>query len=180
MLTAILHFPTCPSRQLLPVRYNELMKVLAIDPGYGRCGVAVMEKVSGKERLIYSACIETSAGISFPQRLAQVADECERLIRAHRPSTVALEKLFFQKNQKTAMHVAEVRGALLQLAASHGLPVSEYTPGQVKSAAAGFGGADKQAVAKMLHALLRIEQPIKHDDEYDAIAVGITHLAHAR
>jgi len=93
---------------------------------------------------------------------------------------MALEKLFFAKNQKTAMHVAEVRGALLQLAGANGLPVVEYSPGEVKSAAAGSGRADKQAVAKMIHALMKIEKKIRHDDEYDAIAIGITHLARAR
>ncbi len=156
------------------------MNVLAIDPGFGRCGVAVLEKISGKERLIYSSCIETKTGAPFPERLAHVAGECERLIKKYGPDAVALEKLFFQKNQKTAMQVAEVRGALLHLAASHGLPAFEYTPGQIKSAAASFGGADKRAVAKMLHALLSIKHHITHDDEYDAIAVGLTHLARHR
>lgn len=156
------------------------MKVLAIDPGYGRCGVAVVEKNGGKETLLYSACIETSAKMDFPARLAFVADECARLIKKHRPDCVAMEKLYFSTNQKTAMRVAEVRGALMGAASNAGIKVFEYTPGQVKSAAAGFGGADKKAVAKMLHALVKIEKPIKHDDEYDAIAIAITHLAHVR
>ncbi len=156
------------------------MRVLAIDPGYGRCGVSVVEKKSGKEMLIYSACIETSASANFPERLLHVVDECERLMKKYRPGAVALEKLFITKNQKTAMRVAEVRGALINAAASAGLLVFEYTPGEVKSAAASNGKADKQAVIKMLHALIKIEKEIKHDDEYDAIAIGITHLARHR
>ena len=161
------------------------MKVLAIDPGYGRCGVAVVEKNGGpgrasKEALIYSACIETSAKVDFSTRLAEVADECTRLLKKYRPDSLALEKLYFSSNQKTAMRVAEVRGALINVAAGLGVPVFEYTPGEVKSAAAGSGSADKKQVAQMLHALVKIEKPVKHDDEYDAIAIAVTHLARHR
>ena len=157
------------------------MKVLAIDPGYGRCGVAVVEKNGGgKEILIYSSCIETSAKAAFAERLAQVADECARLIKTHAPDCLAMEKLYFQTNQKTAMRVAEVRGALINEAQGAGIEVFEYTPGEVKSAAAGNGSADKKAVARMLHALMKIEKEITHDDEYDAIAIAVTHLARAR
>jgi len=157
------------------------MKVLAIDPGYGRCGVAVVEKNGGgKEILLYSACIETSAHDQFAERLAQVTRECARLIKTHAPDCLAMEKLYFQTNQKTAMRVAEVRGALINTAQGAGIEVFEYTPGEVKSAAAGSGSADKKAVARMLHALMKIEKEIVHDDEYDAIAIAITHLSRVR
>ncbi len=156
------------------------MRVLAIDPGFGRCGVAVIEKEDGKERLAYSDCIETSAKLPFPERLATVAEECVRLIKVYAPDAVAIEKVYFSNNQKTAMQVAEVRGALIGAASAAGVPVSEYTPGEVKSAAAGWGSADKTQVAKMIHLLVRIDKQIRHDDEYDAIAIGITHLARSR
>ena len=157
------------------------MKVLAIDPGYGRCGVAVVEKNGGgKEILIYSSCIETSVKADFAERLAQVADECARLIKTHAPDCLAMEKLYFQTNQKPAMRVAEVRGALINTAQGAGIEVFEYTPGEVRSAAAGSGSADKKAVARMLHALMKIEKEILFDDEYDAIAIAVTHLARAR
>jgi len=156
------------------------MKVLAIDPGYGRCGVAVLEKTQNGEDLHYSACIETSAADAFTERLAAVIDACTRLLREHRPDCMALEKLYFSKNQKTAMRVAEVRGALLQVAAERDLPVFEYGPGEIKSAVAGSGTADKKQVAAMLHLLIKINTVIRHDDEYDAIAIGITHLARHR
>ena len=164
------------------------MKVLGIDPGYGRCGVAVVEKKDGpstsfgvnKEILLYSDCIETSAKDDFAARLKKVADECVRLIKTYAPDCVAMEKLYITKNQKTAMRVAEVRGALINAASGAGLAVFEYTPGEVKSAAAGSGSADKTQVAKMLHALVKIEKEIRRDDEYDAIAIAVAHLAHAR
>ncbi len=156
------------------------MKVLAIDPGYGRCGMAVVEKQNGKEVLLDSTCVETSAETGFAERLGAVVRACERLIREHAPDSIALEKLYFTKNQKTAMRVAEVRGALINAAQNAGITVFEYTPGEVKSAAAGWGGADKKQVATMLHTLIKIEKPIKYDDEYDAIAIAVAHLAHHR
>ncbi len=132
---------------------------------------------NGRAVLIYSDCIETSAKQDFTERLATVATECGRLINEYTPDQVAIEKLFFSGNQKTAMRVAEVRGALIQSATSHGVAVCEYTPAQIKSAAGGWGGADKKQVITMVRMLIKIEKEIRHDDEYDAIAVGITHLA---
>lgn len=156
------------------------MRVLGIDPGFGRCGVAVVEKESGRERVLYSSCIETPASVAFPKRLASVADACAMLIEKYKPEALALERLYFTSNQKTAMQVAEVRGALIYVGARAALPLFEYTPGQVKSAVAGWGRSDKQAVAQMLHALVQVDKKIQHDDEYDAIAIALTHLAHAR
>jgi len=156
------------------------MRVLAIDPGYGRCGVAVVDKEHGKETYVYSDCIETTAAIPFEDRLGTVANECERLITLYTPNALAMEKLFFNQNQKTAMRVAEVRGAILHCASTARLPVFEYTPGQIKSATTGSGNADKKQMMAMIHLLLKISKPIRLDDEYDALAVGITHLAHAR
>ena len=156
------------------------MKVLGIDPGFGRCGVAVIEKSGGKDVLLYSDCIETSAKSEFSERLLQVADECARLIEKFSPDCVAMEKLYFSNNQKTAMQVAEVRGALINCASGFNLTVAEYSPGEIKSAVASSGSADKRQIATMLHMLMKIDKKIKHDDEYDAIAIAVTHLARAR
>jgi crossover junction endodeoxyribonuclease RuvC len=156
------------------------MRVLAIDPGYGRCGVAIVEKENYKEVVLHSDCIETSAQKEFPARLGQIVGECSRLLTKYKPDAMALEKLYVTKNQKTAMRVAEVRGALIAAAQEAGVPVFEYTPGEVKSAAAGFGGADKTGVIKMLRTLVKIRSDVRHDDEYDAIALGITHLSRVR
>ena len=93
---------------------------------------------------------------------------------------VAVEKLYFSANKKTAMLVSEVRGALLNTAQSRGIPTFEYSPSEIKSATTSSGNADKTQVAKMLHSLIKIEKEIEHDDEYDAIAVGVTHLARYR
>ncbi|MBP9757932.1 MAG: crossover junction endodeoxyribonuclease RuvC [Candidatus Pacebacteria bacterium] len=156
------------------------MKVLAIDPGYGRCGMAIVERVGIKDVLLFSVCVETDAKSPFPDRLNQVVTQCELLLATYTPDHMALEKLFFKANRTTAMKVAEVRGALIHAASRASVPVHEYSPAEVKSAAAGWGGADKKQVAAMIHALVKIEKSIKHDDEYDAIAIGVTHLAHSR
>lgn len=156
------------------------MKVLAIDPGYGRCGLAIVERIEGKDILIHSDCIETSSAMDFPERLNMVAHACDTLLKLHSPDSVALEKLYFSNNQKTAMRVAEVRGAILAIAGAAGISVVEYTPGEVKLATTGYGSADKKAVAQMVRALVKIDKIIRLDDEYDAIAIGITHLASAR
>lgn len=156
------------------------MKVLAIDPGYGRCGFAVIERRAGKDALLYSDCVETNAADEFTERLANVTAECHRLIEDHGPDALAIEKLFFNANRKTAMRVAEVRGALIQCATERGLRVFEYSPAQVKSAVASSGRADKREVAQMLTLLMSISKPIRHDDEFDAIAVGVAHLALVR
>lgn len=142
--------------------------------------MAILERKGGREILLYSGCVETGAKSDFSARLAHVAGECARLIENHKPDALAIEKLFFGANKKTAMQISEVRGALIVSASERGIPVFEYSPGEIKSATASSGRADKSQIAKMLHALIKIEKEIKHDDEYDAIAVGITHLARHR
>jgi crossover junction endodeoxyribonuclease RuvC len=156
------------------------MKVLGIDPGYGRCGMAVVERQDGKDRLVCSECVETKAGDDFVFRLSTIVGQCTKLIEQHEPVALAIEKLYFNANQKTAMRVAEARGALIECATEHGVEVFEYTPGQIKSAVADSGRADKKQIAAMLRFLIKIDKPIKHDDEYDAIAIALAHLAYAR
>lgn len=156
------------------------MRVLGIDPGYGRCGMAVIEREDGKDSLLFSDCVETKATDEFVTRLSQVTGRCADLIAKYQPDSISIEKLFFNANQKTAMRVAEARGALIQCATEHGVEVFEYTPGQIKNATSGFGKADKKQIAAMVHLLIKIEKEIRHDDEYDAIAVAITHFAFYR
>jgi crossover junction endodeoxyribonuclease RuvC len=156
------------------------MRVLGIDPGYGRCGMAVVERESGKDTLIASECVETKASSEFVLRLSEVTGMCAKFIVEYRPDALAIEKLFFSANQKTAMRVAEARGALIECATEHGIEVFEYTPAQIKNATSGFGKADKKQIAAMLHLLIRIEKSIRHDDEYDAIAIALAHLSFTR
>ena len=156
------------------------MRVLAFDPGYERLGVAVLEKQNGKEILLHSECIRTSAKSDFSTRLKELGKAAETLIKKWKPDAVALEEVFFEKNAKTAMQIAEVRGALMYIAASKNLMVYHYTPGEVKIAITGYGRSDKSAIAAMVPKLIALPVRRRLDDELDAIAVGITCLASVR
>jgi len=159
------------------------MKILSIDPGYERVGVAVLERNSGgsgDEKLIYSDCFKTNKGLPFLERLQLVGKEVERVIKNYKPNAFAIEKLFFNTNQKTATMVSEVRGALVYIALKNKLKVFEYTPLQIKVAVAGDGHGDKKQIVTMIKNLIKIEKDIKYDDEYDAIAVGLTCFASER
>jgi crossover junction endodeoxyribonuclease RuvC len=154
------------------------MKILGIDPGYDRLGVAIIEKPEkGKEIVVYSDCFVTSRSDSIYERLTAIGGEVERLISTFTPDVVALETLFVTKNQKTAMHVAEARGIIIYAASKKRIPVHEYSPMQVKMAVTGDGTSDKRRIVKMLEFLVRLPKKEALDDEYDAIAVALTHSA---
>lgn len=154
------------------------MRVLAIDPGFDRLGVAVIERVSGQETLLYSACLMSERGTPLPERLAGLGTELCNIIKKYKPTDLGIETLFFNKNVKTAIDVAQARGMVLYLACEAGCTVHEYSPQQVKVAVTGYGASDKTAVFSMVKRLMRGVPEKAHDDEYDAIAVGITCLAH--
>ena len=156
------------------------MKILAVDPGYERVGFAILEKgaLDTKEVLIFSECFRTDKKHPHPTRLAMVYEETKRLIKEYSPTHLAIENLFFNTNQKTATKVSEARGTILATAASNGLEITEFTPLQIKVAITGYGRSDKNAVLFMVPKLITIDKEIKYDDEYDAIACGITLFAH--
>jgi crossover junction endodeoxyribonuclease RuvC len=156
------------------------MRILAFDPGFERLGAAVVEKINGKDILVHSECVRTSAKDTFPVRLRQIGDAAEALIKQFKPDAVALEEIFFGKNEKTGVQIAEVRGVLTYIAMSKGLTVYDYTPLEVKIAITGFGRSDKSAVAAMVPRLVRLPSRQRLDDEMDAIAVGLTCLASIR
>jgi crossover junction endodeoxyribonuclease RuvC len=153
------------------------MRIIAIDPGYERMGVAIIEKEKGKEELIFSECFKTSAKIPHEKRLKLIGGEVEQLIKKYKPEAMAIETLFFKNNQKTAMHVSEARGVMLYVASNMGLKVSEFLPIAIKVAVTGYGASDKSQVTAMVEKLIKIDREIKYDDEYDAIAVGLTYFA---
>lgn len=156
------------------------MKILAIDPGYDRCGIAIVERINGKESVLHSQCLITKRGDNFPSRLLVIGDEVRRLIEIYKPEAGALEQIYFNTNQKTAMGVAEVRGMLIYLIASAHLPLYEFTPAQVKQGVTGSGRSDKMQVTAMVRQLVKLPPGKRHDDEYDAIALGLTCLASIR
>lgn len=166
------------------------MRILGIDPGYDRLGIAVIDKpakIRGartKEVLAYSECFQTSPKDTIYIRLGQIGREVSRVIDEFKPECLAIENLFITKNQKTAMRVAEARGIILYEAEKRGLSIHEYTPMEIKLAVTGDGGSDKRMIAKMLDLLIALP-PEKAsaktlDDECDAIAVALAHSAIAR
>ncbi|MCA9368500.1 crossover junction endodeoxyribonuclease RuvC [Candidatus Kaiserbacteria bacterium] len=153
------------------------MKVLAVDPGYDRLGVAVLELVNGKELLHYSTCIESDKSTPLQERLKFVGDKFQALLVEYIPDTVAIETLFFNQNVSTAIGVAQARGIISYLAQLGGCKVYEFGPQEIKVAVTGHGGSDKKAVIDMVRRLVPQAPQKALDDEYDAIAVGITCLA---
>lgn len=152
--------------------------ILGIDPGYGRLGLAIIEKTdSKKETVLFSNCIETGSGENIYDRFKIIGQEITSIIEKYSPDELAMESLFVAKNQKTAMRVAEVRGIIIYEAVKRDIPIFEYTPLQIKSAITGDGSSDKTRIIKMIHLLVDLPRKISLDDEYDAIAVALTHSA---
>jgi len=153
------------------------MRVISIDPGYGRCGVAVVSGTANKQECEYSECIETDSKTEFTDRLVEICATVRTLIKKYQPDALAIEKLFFNQNTATAMQVAQVKGALILVAKEEGLETYDYAPQEIKTAVVGYGKSPKAQMIQMVGQLVDVRSEAKHDDEYDAIAVGITHLA---
>lgn len=152
---------------------NKEEVILGIDPGFGRMGYGVIEQKGSDWRALAWGCVETSARKDFTGRLKEIHDEIIKLISLHHPTRLAVEELFFFKNQKTVIKVAEARGAILLTAAEAGLPVDEFTPLQIKQAITGYGRADKGQMQKMMTMFLGLKEKIKSDDAADALAAAL-------
>ncbi|MCX6702031.1 MAG: crossover junction endodeoxyribonuclease RuvC [Candidatus Zambryskibacteria bacterium] len=154
------------------------MKIISIDPGYERLGIAVLEKISKKQEvLIFSECFKTSAKLPHHERLALIGNRIKEIIKKYKPEVLVTEKLFFSGNQKTAMLVSEARGVILYTGSSLGLKIFEYTPNEVKIAITGYGRSEKRQMIDMVRKLIVVTSKTKSDDEFDAIAIGLTHFA---
>lgn len=155
-------------------------RVLAIDPGYDRLGLAVIEGDASRPTHVWSECVTPPKGAASI-RLSCVFEEVQRAIQKYEPTVLAIETLFFSVNKKTALGVAEARGAVLAAAGIEHLPVAEYSPAHVKLAVTGHGTAPKDAIARMVPRLISLPKKEKRlDDELDAIALGIAALAEKR
>lgn len=150
-------------------------RVLGIDPGFDRLGVAVLEG----NTLLFSDCIQTSRTLTHAKRISEIGLGVREIIKEWQPGSLAIEKLFFNQNVTNAIKVAEARGVVIYEAANAGLGVFEYSPQDIKIAVTGYGKADKKQVELMVGKLIKtgIGSAKKLDDETDAIALCITHLA---
>lgn len=153
--------------------------VLAIDPGFDRLGAAVLGSEEGITTLLFSDCIVTKRKDAHEKRLLAIGSRLREIIAEWKPASLAIETLFFNQNTTSALAVAEARGIVLYEASRAGLEVYEYSPQAIKIAVTGYGKADKHQVENMVHRLIKIpvQKSKRLDDELDAIAVGITHIA---
>lgn len=149
--------------------------ILGIDPGFERIGIAVIDRKENK--VLFSECFKTSKALPLAERIMLIGIHIGEIISEFSPQSLAIEKLYFTTNQKTAMSVAEARGVIIYEAQKLGLSVNEYTPMEVKVAVTGYGKADKKMVGSMIPKLIKLEKETKSDDELDAIGIAITHSA---
>jgi crossover junction endodeoxyribonuclease RuvC len=154
--------------------------VLGIDPGLSRCGYGVLEALpAGRARAVAAGVLTTPASAPLPERLAELQREVRALLEQTRPAVVAVERVYFQTNVRTAMSVGQASGVVMAEAINAGSEVAQYGPNEVKQAVAGWGGAGKDEVERMVQRLLGIDQPLRPVDAADAVALALCHLAHA-
>lgn len=162
------------------------MFVLGIDPGVSRCGYGLVEGDGRRGRALAAGVLTTSPDDPLPQRLASLHSDLTALlaelaggIASGAPLSVAVERVFFQVNARTAMSVGQASGLVLAVAAGAGCEVVEYTPNEVKQAVAGWGAAPKEQVTRMVQSLLALPDPPRPPDAADALALALCHLATA-
>ena len=157
------------------------MLVFGIDPGTAITGYGLVRLAeNGDLSLVDYGAVLTSANQPMSERLLDIHQKLNDIISLHRPDCGAVEKLFFQKNVRTAIAVGQARGVAIVTLAENDIPVSEYTPLEVKQAVAGYGGADKNQVQQMVRVILNMTEIPKPDDAADAIAVAICHINNSR
>lgn len=156
------------------------MVILGIDPGLETVGYGIIESDKGEVSMLDYGVIKTPRNISIPERLKLIAEGITILIERFKPQEIAIEELFFCSNRKTAITVAEARGAILLTAIEKCGRLYEYTPNQIKLAVTGWGGADKPQIQQMVRVLLKLKDIPKPDDAADALAVAITHAQTSR
>ncbi|MBI2634352.1 crossover junction endodeoxyribonuclease RuvC [Candidatus Peregrinibacteria bacterium] len=144
-----------------------------MDPGTATTGFSIIENQKGKITLLDYGCIKTKSGLQPAIRLQQIADDLKYLLAKWQPQKASIEKIFFRKNIKTAIGVAQARGVLLQKLTEQGIEPNEYTPLEIKASICGYGRADKEMVQKMIKLTLGLQETPKPDDAADAIAAAI-------
>jgi crossover junction endodeoxyribonuclease RuvC len=156
------------------------MAVIGIDPGTAITGYGIIEEApDGSLSTLAYGVIETTPDLDMPSRLVILYHKLKELLLLHQPNSAAVEKLFFQRNVRTALSVGQARGVALLTLAEYGISIGEYTPLVVKQAVAGYGGADKHQVQVMVRTILGLAEIPKPDDAADALAIAICHL-HSR
>ena len=151
------------------------MRIIGIDPGYAIVGYGVIDYIGNKFKIVEYGTITTESNQNMNERFKSIHDDLNTIIERTKPEFLAIEELFFNSNQKTAINVAQARGVLLLSALNHGISVHEYTPLQVKQAVVGYGRAEKKQVQLLVKSILGLEKVPKPDDTADALAIAVCH-----
>ena len=154
------------------------MITLGIDPGFARCGYAFIEAKNCAYKIVNSWLIETFSNQNYNQRLSFIYTQLDELIKKYNPNNAAIEELFFSKNTKTAIKVAEARGVIILALTLNNIDFTEYKPKEVKSQITGNGNANKDAMMKMVN--LFTGSNIIQDDTADAVAIALAHASRNR
>lgn len=155
--------------------YHIIMIILGIDPGYATVGYGIIRTEGSKNVAVDYGVITTPKTDKLPKRLKYIADCIKELIAKHNPDVISIEELFFQNNRKTAIFVAEARGAIIVSCMECNKGLYEYTPLQIKQAMTGYGRADKNQIQQMVKVMLGLQSIPRPDDAADALAVALTH-----
>lgn len=156
------------------------MKILGIDPGMAIVGYGLIEVEGDNIQLLASGSIQTDKNLPDSKRLLEVYNDLSTIVQKYQPDCASVEELFFFKNQKTVIPVAEARGVILTVLEKFGIPTFGYTPMVVKQVLTGYGRADKKEVEQMVRISLESENLPKLDDTVDAIAIAICHSRSSR
>jgi len=154
-----------------------MSSLIALDPGIGRTGYAVLSSINGKVIPLEYGCLVTKVNGALETRLLKLYQELKQVVEKHQPQIMVLERLFFGKNQTTAITVGQAQGVMLLVAAEQKLKIDFVTPPQIKAALTGYGAASKAQVMKMVMLLLELNEVPTPDDTADALACGLTYLA---
>ena len=150
--------------------------ILGIDPGIADTGYGVVKEEGGRLSCLCYGSIKTAAGLDLAPRLAELYCELDKIIKKYKPSQVAVEQLFFNKNVRTALIVGQARGVALLALQQNGLLIREFTPAQIKQAVSSYGKAEKKQIQKMVSLILHLQEIPKPDDAADALAAAICAL----
>ncbi len=152
------------------------MRIIGIDPGLTRCGIGIVTRGNGRVvRFEHVEVLRSPADAEPPERLLQIGSSVARILDGEDIGAIALERVFAQQNLPSVMGVAQISGVVMFLAAQRGIPVTLYTPNEVKSQVTGYGAADKTQVAHMVARLLSLNAPPQPADASDALALAVTH-----
>lgn len=151
------------------------MRVLGIDPGYAIVGYGLVEKNGNNITPLQYGVVRTEASLPINVRLLEIYEDIKKLIDAFMPDSIAIEKLYFNTNETTAINVSQARGVIVLACAQAGVPIFEYTPLQVKLSVVGYGRAEKKQVQEMTRGILRLKSIPKPDDAADALAIAVCH-----